>query len=126
MIPTYFLMKKLIASELYKDKQLYFVMGSDLLNSLDTWDEAFKLKAEVEFIIFTRANWSLTDKQDRLPDKYTSLVGAYQSDMSSTTIRNRVKTISVEQPENKTLGVFGLVTESVRKYIADNQVYFDS
>lgn len=125
MIPTYFLMMKLFALERYKDKRLYFVMGSDLLTSLPLWHEAEKLKAEIDFIIFARASWSNKLQPEQLPSKYTILKGAYQSDMSSTTIRNRVTTTVANQPENETLGVFGLVTESLRKYIADNRVYFE-
>ena len=51
-IPTYFLMKEL--EKRHPDMNFYFMMGSDLLSTLNLWDEGPKLLEEINFIIFQR------------------------------------------------------------------------
>jgi len=52
LIPTYFLMKKL--EQLHPEIKFYFILGSDLLPTLESWDEGSKLINEIHFIIFQR------------------------------------------------------------------------
>ena len=51
-IPTYHLLKKY--EKMYPDTNFYFIVGTDLLPSLETWDEGTKLINEMKFIIFQR------------------------------------------------------------------------
>ena len=56
IIPTYFLMKQLEAK--YGDQyEFYFILGSDLIPGLITWDEGQKLIDEVKFIVFERKGY---------------------------------------------------------------------
>jgi nicotinic acid mononucleotide adenylyltransferase len=122
MIPTYFLMKELSLSPLYKESELYFVMGTDLLTSLHLWEEAEAFKKEVNFIIFKRDGWDETQMLDKLPQNYRIVEGIFTG-MSSSKIKQRIKTIRSSQPENQTIGVLGLVTEGVKQYIVKNSLY---
>jgi nicotinic acid mononucleotide adenylyltransferase len=124
MIPTYHLMNQMKAMDKYKGCRLYFVMGSDLLTHLHLWDEAVKLKAEIDFIIFVRTGWKdKLQSEDALPAKYSIVEGAYQTDMSSTKIRQRIEKHWDGKCSCPMMGVFGLVTHNVREYIKVNNLY---
>lgn len=122
MIPTYFLMKELTELPAYKDCELFFVMGTDLLNSLHLWEEADALKSEVKFIIFKREGWNEAEFADKLPKHYQMVEGIFTG-MSSTKIKERVRFTRIAQPTNQTLGIHGLVTEGVKQYIFKNSLY---
>lgn len=52
LIPTYTLIKKLEA--MYPENVFYFIMGSDLIPTLQYWDQGKKLIEETHLIIFQR------------------------------------------------------------------------
>ncbi len=52
LIPTYYLMKRL--EKEHPDCAFYFILGSDLIPTLQAWDEGDKLITEVSYIIFQR------------------------------------------------------------------------
>ena len=56
-IPTYFLMKKL--EELYAGQNMdfYFMMGSDLVPTLSSWDNGDDMIKEVKFIVYERKGY---------------------------------------------------------------------
>ena len=59
-VPTYFLMKELM--EKHKDEmELYFIIGTDLLPTLKSWDEGEKLLEEVKFILLKRRGYENVD-----------------------------------------------------------------
>ena len=59
-----------------------WIIGSDLLRSLDSWDEAAKLKKSVTFIVITRAKYATK----KLPRGFR-LLRAKTPEISSTEIR---------------------------------------
>jgi nicotinic acid mononucleotide adenylyltransferase len=122
MIPTYFLMKEISEKAAYKDKLLFFVLGTDLLAGLHLWDEGEALKNEINFIIFKREGHDANLVEGLLPAKYQLVEGLFTS-MSSTKIRNRIMQTRTEQPLNPTLGVLGIVTPSVKAYIEKLNLY---
>ncbi len=70
-----------------RHKSFYFIVGSDILKSLDKWEDSEKLREEIKFLIFVRMGYKLEERL--LPKKYiieyTSFVAS-----SSTEIRKRV------------------------------------
>lgn len=120
MIPTYFLLQKL--QETYAGAEINFVMGSDLLKSLHLWDEAEKLKSEYPFIIFHRGGVGEIESKT-LPSKYQLVEKAVFTDISSTMIRNRIIASRVKNPLCKSMGVYGLLTNTVRETIFAEHLY---
>jgi len=85
-LPTYELMNRF--KEDYPDIEFFFVMGTDLLEGLEKWDNGKKLKEEINFLIILRTGFVLNP--DLLPKNYilieTTFVGA-----SSTVVRKRIQ-----------------------------------
>ena len=52
LIPTFYLMKKL--EKEHPDIVFYFILGSDLIPTIQSWEEGARLINEVNFIIFQR------------------------------------------------------------------------
>ena len=86
-IPTYYLMQQLKNDPENKDLEFFFLIGSDLLDSMRRWDYGDKLAVETNFIIFIRIGYILNEAS--LPKHYiivhTTFVAA-----SSTDIRTRI------------------------------------
>ncbi|CDW84809.1 nicotinate-nucleotide adenylyltransferase [Stylonychia lemnae] len=131
MIPTYHLMKKLEAS--FSDK-FFFVIGSDLIPTLNQWHEGEKLLQEIDFVIFNRIGYEIMNDQDKkhlLPknyeyqENYQSLLGM----ISSTEVRNRIKNTKQEISEGNQSDnlqfhdVAGLITKGTLDYIKRNSLY---
>jgi nicotinic acid mononucleotide adenylyltransferase len=125
MIPTYFLLSKLQSADKYRDAQLFFVIGSDLLPTLHLWHEADKLKQEFPFLVFVRPNWAEGLKPENMPSKYQTLDSAWQCDMSSTRLRLRIEADLLRHPGSAAshLGVFGMVGPRVIEYIKARGLY---
>ncbi|OGX19320.1 MAG: nicotinate (nicotinamide) nucleotide adenylyltransferase [Omnitrophica WOR_2 bacterium RBG_13_44_8b] len=95
--------------KIYPLDELFFIIGSDLLNYLDEWKDLSDIIKLVKFIVVTRPGFAL----DRIPS-YISTVAINAVDISGFEIRRRVK-------ENRSLRY--LVPEPVRSYIAKNKLY---
>ena len=78
----------------YPEKEFFFVMGTDLLDGMETWDNGKKLKDETNFLIFLRTGYPL-DK-NLLPKNYilieSTFVGA-----SSSEVRKRIHNYFVRE-----------------------------
>jgi len=59
LIPTYELMKTLIKDPDNEGRRFYFILGSDLLDSIRSWDYGEKLVREINFIIFIRIGFKV-------------------------------------------------------------------
>ena len=84
-IPTYELIEQYRREN--QDKEIYFVMGSDLLPGLNQWEDGQKLISDVKFIIFQRANNLI--QRNHLPLNYI-LLDTHFADISSTEARKRI------------------------------------
>ena len=115
-IPTYFLLKDL--EKKYPDKEFVFIIGSDLIEGLYSWDESEKLVNEFKFIIIKRDNYPLNQNVKLLPKNYQVLESINTG--SSTDIRGRIKNF---KGKKACLGIGGLTTFRVIKYIEENKLY---
>jgi nicotinic acid mononucleotide adenylyltransferase len=126
-IPTAYLMDKL--DEQYADQcDLYFIMGSDLIEHLHWWDDGERMIETMKTIIFRRKgydNEALTShpnfpKNNRIVvQEELSLIGV----ISSTEIRKRVRQNSTASTGPPGLGIAGLVTPNVLNLISTYKMY---
>jgi nicotinate-nucleotide adenylyltransferase len=74
------------------DKEFHFVMGSDLISSLDQWHEGDKLISDVNFVIYPRAGYDLDLTHKNMPANYLHKAGSdnYFGMISSTEVRRRI------------------------------------
>lgn len=106
--------------ELYKrykiEGKIGFIIGSDAFREIDDWYEADKLKKLVEFIVFPREENLDMDRMMLLKHKgYNHVIAKSSiSDLSSTTIRERLKNGQ---------SVAGLIPGKVLEYIRTNGLY---
>lgn len=79
-------MKKFIDD--FPNIEFFFVMGTDLIESMENWENSLKLKEEINFLIFLRTGVTLNPSL--LPKNFilieTTFLGA-----SSTVVRKRIK-----------------------------------
>lgn len=117
-IPTYFCIKKL--EEKFPDYDFFWVIGTDLVDTLKDWDEGEKLWNECGFLLYPRVGYEAKE----LPPKcvHVEFKDAHKhlsicvSDFSSTEVRKRLKTGDVTMAE-------GLVPPVVLSYIYRNGLY---
>ena len=96
-------------------------MGTDLIESLRSWGGGEQLAEEQEFIILKREGY---DPDPKLyPKKYKKLDMIIEG--SSTRVRDRIKE-QLEKQKKLNLGINGLTTNSVIKYIVANELYNSS
>ena len=96
-------------NKLYPNDELYFIIGSDLLNYLAEWKDLNEIIKIVKFIAAVRPGYPL----EKLPS-YISTIATRAVDISGFEIRQRAK-------EKKSFRY--LVPEGVYKYIIKNRMY---
>jgi nicotinate-nucleotide adenylyltransferase len=128
--PTYQTLSE-IRSEIGYDIPLYFLIGGDSLQSLDTWDYWDKLPDITHFVVANRSGYSTNDikspelkllfknRQSSDLKELQNSGGFYMlnftpTNISSTTIRNKVKNHEDINP---------YVTQSVARYIEKHHLY---
>jgi nicotinate-nucleotide adenylyltransferase len=95
--------------KIYPKEELYFIIGSDLLNYLNDWKDLGEIIKMVKFIVATRPGYPL----EKIP-AYISTIPIRAVDISGFSIRQAIK-------ENKSFRY--LVPEVVHKYIIRNKLY---
>ncbi len=106
--------------ELYKDDDLYFIMGGDSLFEIESWKDAEKLMKLCKFIVLDRGYSRKEDIREKMIDlekRYGMKVQEIESpiiEISSTEIRKRIK--------NKR-SIKYLVPEILEEYILENKIY---
>jgi len=93
----------------YSRDELYFIIGSDLLEYLDEWKDLGEIIKMVKFIVATRPGYPL----EKLPN-YISTIPIRAVDISGFEIRKAIK-------ENRSFRY--LVPDSVYKYINKRKLY---
>ena len=94
---------------LYPKDELYFIIGSDLLNYLDEWKDLGQILKMVKFIVATRPGFSL----EKIPS-YISTIDIRAIDVSGYEIRRCIK-------EGRSFRY--LVPETVYNYINKKNLY---
>ncbi|CAD8176576.1 unnamed protein product [Paramecium pentaurelia] len=112
LVPTYYMLQKM--RDKYQD--VYFVIGSDLVNSLPNWVEGLKLIAETKFIILNRSSHKI-NQNAILPPNY-EMVQDFEFGISSTEIRKRIKNSCTQY-----LDCLGILTPEIIEYIKVNNLY---
>ncbi len=106
--------------EKYKDDELYFIFGTDILFEIDKWKDIEKLSDLCKFVLLSRPgkdDEEIINRIESLKFSYNISIGIVNSPMieiSSTEIRERV---------SNNLSIKYLVPENVEKYILDNNLY---
>ena len=120
--PTYFLLCDL--SKEYPECEFYFAVGSDLIRSIQYWDEGDKLLSEFKFIVIARPNYSYEDL-DAIFKSYFIVNVTFGG--SSTEIRKKLKEITGKQDvctkKKYLFSIMGLTSKSVIEYILKNNLY---
>jgi nicotinic acid mononucleotide adenylyltransferase len=93
-------------------------MGSDLVHSYKTWDNGDKLAKEINFIILSRPGYTIDESM--LPDHNVILQTNFEG--SSSQIRSRLND-HYERANRINLGINGLTTTRVIRYIIEKQLY---
>ena len=108
--------------EIYKDAEIFFIIGIDAFIEIERWKGSEELLEEFSFIIGMRPGYleeQLEEVISRLCTNYgTKLVKIKNPmiDISSTEIRRYVKTGDWSETEGK-------IPEQVKEYIIQNEVY---
>lgn len=105
---------------IYKEDELYFVIGGDSLFEIEKWKDFNELINLCKFVVLQRPGRT----KEKMDEKILELREAYKLelekiyspliDISSTEIRQRV---------NNNLSIKYLVPESVEDYITNNRLY---
>ena len=96
MIPTAELIS--MFKEKHKGCQFHFVVGGDILSTINTWEEHEKLMKEVNFIIFPRRGFDLNESI--LPTNY--YLSSYIPDqISSSWVKSTLLDDSISKEEKK-------------------------
>lgn len=102
MIPTYYLMSGLAKD--YQDLKFLFIIGTDLLESLHTWDCAERLIEEIQFLVVSRGGVGVSD---RVRETYLTRANFQMleidspCEMSSTAIRKLAGSLANENIPNQ-------------------------
>ena len=67
-IPTFFLMQHYALR--WRENEFWFVMGTDLISDIKTWDEGPKMLRETNFIIFERNGYSFDTSHASWPSNF--------------------------------------------------------
>ncbi len=94
---------------IYKETELYFVIGSDTISELSEWKEIDKLFREIWFVAVTRQGFPIKDINSNI-----QIITSPTLAISSSEIRRRVK---------EGMSIKYLVPERVEEYIDKNGLY---
>lgn len=114
LIPTYEMLH--LIRKQYSD--ISFVIGSDLVESLESWEHGDRLKKEFSFIILNRGTSELQGIPKAAFPSHYKVIPEFEYGISSTEVRTRVK-----QSNSEYLDCMGMVAKSVLIYIIENKLY---
>ena len=106
--------------EIYPEHELFFIIGTDSLKTLNTWANLEYLLTTYSFLVYQRGNDCFDDIMDNLPelniykDKIIFINNNIWSNINSSYIRDKIK-------EQK--NVEYLVPTEVSDYIKENELY---
>jgi len=115
-MPTINLLDKLTND--HPNYKFSFCLGSDLIKSLHRWEKGERIINDFELIVLKRPGYDLSGVN--YLDKCKILETNFDS--SSTQIRNRIDDVIIKKSKIH-LGILGLTSRSVLKYIYENSLY---
>lgn len=108
--------------EEYPDDEIYFIIGSDIIDQIEKWKDFYKLTKLCKFVLFDR--WG--KEEDRINEKIKELELLYKFDIqkikspiieiSSTAIRNR---------RREELSIEHMLPKTVEDYIIKYGIYLE-
>jgi nicotinate-nucleotide adenylyltransferase len=99
--------------ELYKDSEIYFLTGSDVLNEITTWKNPEKIYKLAKIVIGVRPGFDKFDPENHFAKK-SIIVDITGMDISSTQIRGKVRNGE---------SIKYLVPSKVEEYIKSRNLY---
>lgn len=102
-IPSYSINTARLLHKMYPDDKFYWLIGSDVLDQLDSWKDIDELKKLVTFICVARGDEKRRDD--------VIMIEAERHPASSTAVRN---------------GNFGYLPKNIRSFIMENGLYVES
>lgn len=106
--------------EVYKDSELYFILGADSLINIDTWKNVDEIVSYATLIVFKRPGYKSSDIKDKIEEvekKYGCKIiflDLLNLEISSTDIKNRL---------NRHERVDFFMEDDVLKFINDKKIY---
>ncbi|MBU1061427.1 MAG: nicotinate-nucleotide adenylyltransferase [Candidatus Omnitrophica bacterium] len=94
--------------------EIFFITGSDSLNDLDQWKNITEIMRLCKFVVVKRPAFKIKNAPSFIRDHCFILLSIRAKDISSTDIRNRIKSHQ---------SISRLVPESVNKYIEQYGLY---
>lgn len=98
----------------YPTAELYFIAGTDTINTLKSWGDYIELFKFAKFVAVPRKDCSLNEEELKDILQHIVILNAQTPPVSSTQIRSRIL---------QNMDLKGLVPEAVEKYIVDNNLY---
>ena len=107
-------------SKIYPEHELYFIIGTDSLKTLNTWSNLDYLLTTYSFLVYQRGNDNFENILDNLPeiskykDKIIFFNNSIWSNLSSSYIRTQI---------NEQKRIEYLIPNEVLNYIKNNNLY---
>lgn len=108
--------------ERYPDDEIYFIIGTDIIDNIEKWKDFYKLTKLCTFILFNR--WE--GEKEKIDEKISELELLYDFkvkkikspvlEVSSTAIRNRI---------SEGLSIKYMVPKTVEDYIIKHGIYLE-
>ncbi|GAK11434.1 nicotinate-nucleotide adenylyltransferase [Geomicrobium sp. JCM 19039] len=98
--------------QIYPNEQFYFIIGGDMVKSLERWHQIDRLRDMVRFIVTDRPDYVL-EKGEHISEAMV-YIHVPQMSISSSDIRSRIK---------KQQSIRFLIPEEVRSYVEENRLY---
>lgn len=99
--------------KLYKDSELFFLLGSDAIDELSTWKEPDKIFQKVKVVIALRPGFDMIDPKNRFVKK-SHLMHINGLNISSSLIREKIR---------KGKSIRYLVPPGIEKFIQSKKLY---
>jgi nicotinate-nucleotide adenylyltransferase len=95
------------------DTKIYWIVGSDILNEFDKWDNTDNITAHANFLVFPRDPYHLPE---HLPEGFDAVrvPNLITSNISSTVVRERIQ-------EGRSIAHF--VPTPIEQYIKEKNLY---
>ena len=119
MVPTAYLFEHY--EKKYPEVDFHFVIGSDLISSMDTWEEYEEKLKHKHFIIFERGAYKIN--KEELPNQSYVIYRSTPSFVSSTQVRGIIAEYSGDVGEIRTR-LERFVSKGTIDYIIEQGLYF--
>jgi nicotinate (nicotinamide) nucleotide adenylyltransferase len=122
LIPTAHLLQMLDSNN--KDKSFHFIVGADIIPSLDKWDDSEYLYSSANLIIFSRAGYKLdfSGRSYRVPRNYSYVDSNNIGPLSSTEVRELMMNLKRDDIYDQ-CKMLSLISKNVLQYIIINKLY---